>query len=33
MITGILIFLGYSYTVGMILLFGCGKQKSPDLEQ
>jgi hypothetical protein len=33
MITGILIFLGYSYTVGMILLFGCGKPKSPDLDQ
>jgi hypothetical protein len=33
MITGILIFLGYSYTIGIVLLFGCGKQKSPDLEQ
>jgi hypothetical protein len=32
MITGILIFLGYSYTVGMILLFGCDKQKSSNLE-
>jgi hypothetical protein len=28
MITGILVFLGYSYTIGMILLFGCNKPKS-----
>jgi hypothetical protein len=33
MITGILIFLGYSYTIGMILLFGCGERKSSNLEQ
>jgi hypothetical protein len=33
MITGILIFLGYSYTIGIVLLFGCGKRKSPDLDQ
>jgi hypothetical protein len=32
MITGILIFLGYGYTIGMILLFGC-QRKSSDLER
>jgi hypothetical protein len=32
MITGILIFLGYGYTIGIVLLFGCGKPKSSDLE-
>jgi hypothetical protein len=29
----ILILLGYGYTIGLVLLFGCGKRKSPDLDQ
>jgi hypothetical protein len=29
----ILILLGYGYTIGLVLLFGCGKQKSLDLDQ
>lgn len=33
MTIAILILVSYSYTMGLVLLFGCGKRKSPDLDQ